>query len=148
MLQPVFVFLADFAQSIGRISSLRDPFHGIHTHDRRCKDKSALLDPLMTECPADQQISWPQCLVHPWIHTWHYRPIFELYGWLLGWHAFFASADGMQSARVTMYHRKFEDYMPKFIIERNMPGAGALDRRELAPGLPIQAVVWLVWVAD
>jgi hypothetical protein len=78
--------VARFAERVQRVLCFYDPLLRIDSHNRRSENEFSLLNPLMAESPAYQQISGPQSLVVSCIHTRHYRPIFELYRWLLGLH--------------------------------------------------------------
>jgi hypothetical protein len=84
---PHLVLITRLAEVIGGVLRLRDVVLQINAHDQRGKDKRAGLDPVVAECPANQQISWAQFLVFPIFEAWYYGPIFEFDRWFLRSHA-------------------------------------------------------------
>jgi hypothetical protein len=77
LLAPHLVFVTGLAEVIRSVPRFRNFVLQIYAHDRRGKDERSRLDPLMTECPADQQISWTQLLVFPVFQAWYNGPVFE-----------------------------------------------------------------------
>ena len=86
-LTPHLVFVTRLAKLIRRVLRFGDVVLEINAHDRRGKDEGTRLDPVMAECPADQQISWAQLLVSPVFETWYHGPVFEFDRWFLRSHA-------------------------------------------------------------